>query len=208
DVGSLSRAIQKQVINKTQFPEGYKAEIRGEIESMQDAVKQMGNGFLLSVLLVYLILVVQFRSFILPAIMMITVPLGLVGVVLMLFSTNTYFSLQAGIGTIFLIGIAVANGVLLVEFLLHKIEHDKLSVDEGILEGAKARLRPILMTALASILGLTPMAIGLGKGSEANIPLGRAVIGGQFLATLLTLFVVPTIFRAVYNRFIYKEGVQ
>lgn len=206
DVGSLSSEIETKILKQTKFPEGYRAEIRGEIESMRDAVVQMGGGFLLSIVLVYLILVVQFRSFILPGIMMITVPLGLVGVAVMLSITHTYFSLQAGIGTIFLIGIAVANGVLLVEFLLHKVEHDKLPLDEGILEGAKARLRPIMMTALASILGLTPMAIGLGKGSEANIPLGRAVIGGQLLSTVLTLFVLPTIFRFVYKRFIQKEG--
>lgn len=205
DVGSLSQEIENSIIKKTQFPEGYKAEIRGEIETMRDAVGQMGGGFLLSVVLVYLVLVVQFRSFILPSIMMVTVPLGLVGVVIMLSLTHTYYSLQAGIGTIFLIGISVANGVLLVEFLLHKIEHDKMPLDAGILAGARDRLRPIMMTALASMLGLTPMAIGFGKGSEANIPLGRAVIGGQLFSTILTLFVLPTIFRLVYNRFIRKE---
>jgi multidrug efflux pump subunit AcrB len=113
----------------------------------------------------------------------------------MLVSTHTYFSIQAAIGAIFMIGIAVANGVLLIEFITH---HTKLHghINQGIVSGAKARLRPILMTSLAAILGLVPMAIGLGHGAEANIPLGRAVIGGQLLSTILTLFIVPVLYRS------------
>src|ERR1019366_2602543 len=126
------------------------------------------------------------------------VPIGIVGVILMLAATQTYFSIQAAIGAIFMIGIAVANGVLLIEFIQHHLgEHD---VKEAILHGASARLRPILMTALASVLGLVPMAIGVGHGSEANIPLGRAVIGGQLLSTALTLFVVPVLFSLVQGK--------
>ncbi|TGK12114.1 efflux RND transporter permease subunit [Leptospira fletcheri] len=205
DVGSVSGDIEK-VIKKFKVPEGYKVVITGEIEKMRDALGQLGGGFFLSAFLVYMILVVQFRSFMLPGIMMMTVPLGMVGIALMFALTGTYYSLQAGIGTIFLIGIAVSNGVLLIEFILHMLEHEKMELDRGIIEGAKARLRPILMTSLASMLGLTPMAIGFGKGSEANIPLGRAVIGGQFLATLLTLFVLPTVFRYLYRKFYLKES--
>lgn len=204
DVGSLSREIQK-LIEAKEFPKGYKVELRGEIGTMNDSVKQLSVGFILSIVLVYLILVTQFRSFLIPSIMMMTVPLGIVGIILMFILTNTYYSLQAGIGTIFLVGIAVSNGVLLIEFILHKIEHEKLSLDIAIIDGAKARLRPIMMTSLASMLGLVPMAIGFGKGSEANIPLGRAVIGGQLLSTFLTLFVLPTIFRYVYSRFIESK---
>ncbi|EPG74231.1 RND transporter, Hydrophobe/Amphiphile Efflux-1 (HAE1)/Heavy Metal Efflux (HME) family, permease protein [Leptospira fainei serovar Hurstbridge str. BUT 6] len=204
DVGSVSSDIEK-IIKSFEAPDGYKITIAGEIEKMRDALSQLGGGFFLSAFLVYMILVVQFRSFMLPGIMMLTVPLGMVGIVLMFSITGTYYSLQAGIGTIFLIGIAVSNGVLLIEFILHKIEHDKMNLDEGIIAGAKARLRPIMMTSLASMLGLTPMAIGFGKGAEANIPLGRAVIGGQFLATLLTLFVLPTVFRYLYRKF-YLNG--
>jgi multidrug efflux pump subunit AcrB len=125
---------------------------------------------------------------------MAAVPMGLVGIIAMLAGTNTYFSIQAAIGAIFMIGIAVANGVLLIEFILHKVKGGE-EVDRAIVFGAMARLRPIMMTSLASMLGLIPMAIGLGHGAEANIPLGRAVIGGQALSTVLTLFIVPCLFR-------------
>ena len=204
DVGSLSSEIQK-LIDSKKFPSGIKVELRGEIGTMKDSVRQLSIGFILSIVLVYLILVTQFRSFVLPLIMMMTVPLGIVGIIIMFVATGTYYSLQAGIGTVFLVGIAVSNGVLLLEFILHKIEHEKLPLDTAIIEGAKARLRPIMMTSLASMLGLVPMAVGFGKGSEANIPLGRAVIGGQLLSTLLTLFFLPAVFRFVHSKFLSKS---
>jgi multidrug efflux pump subunit AcrB len=197
DVGGLSRDIER-LIDKTELPKGYSIHIRGEISEMQRAVQSLGGGFLLAAIMVYLILVVQFESFVLPLIMMMAVPLGIVGVILMLAATRTYFSIQAAIGAIFMIGIAVANGVLLIEFIQHHLgDH---GVKDAILHGASARLRPILMTALASVLGLVPMAVGMGHGSEANIPLGRAVIGGQLLSTALTLFVVPVLFSLVQGR--------
>lgn len=200
DIGSLSRSIQK-LIQQTQFPKGYSASIRGEIKEMQSAVSSLQSGFILSAILVYLILVIQFKSFKLPAIVMGTIPIGVVGIILMLVSTHTYFSIQAAIGGIFMIGIAVANGVLLIEFILHQT-HDlaQRSLDSAIIMASQARLRPILMTSLASILGLVPMAIGLGHGSEANIPLGRAVIGGQIFSTLLTLFLVPVLFKTFWKK--------
>ena len=178
---------------------------------MKKAIGSLSGGFLLSALLVYLVLVVQFRSFVYPGIMMVTVPLGMVGIVLMFVLTHTYFSLQAAIGTIFMVGIAVSNGVLLVEFIQHKIHKDHLVLDKAILAGCMARLRPIMMTSMASILGLMPMALGLSKGSEANVPLGRAVIGGQLLSTILTLFIVPTLFRFVHlklSQYSGEKGIQ
>jgi multidrug efflux pump subunit AcrB len=209
DVGGLSKEVQG-IIDRAKKPENYKIEMRGEIKMMNETFFQLAGGFLLSIILVYMILVVQFKSFSIPLIMLLTVPLGIFGVALMFVLTNTYFSIQAGIGVIFLIGIAVSNGVLLIEFIIHKQEHDHMPVDEAILEGAKARLRPILMTSLASILGLAPMAIGFGKGSESNIPLGRAVIGGQFFSVILTLFVLPTFYRILHNRFLKgsKEALK
>ncbi len=193
DIGGLSNDVQK-LIDTTPMPENTAAYIRGEITEMKRSVSALGGGFVLSAILVYLILVVQFRSFVTPAIMMVSVPLGLVGVVIMLVLTHTYFSIQAAIGAIFMIGIAVANGVLLIEFIQHHLKH-QTSVRAAIINGSCARLRPILMTSMASVLGLVPMAIGVGHGSEANIPLGRAVIGGQLLSTALTLFVVPILFE-------------
>jgi multidrug efflux pump subunit AcrB len=198
DIGSLSTDV-RNVINQSTIPDHYLVDIRGEIAEMNKSVQSLGGGFLLAAVLVYLILVVQFRSFLLPLFIMVSVPLGLVGIVFMLLLTNTYFSIQAAIGAIFMIGIAVANGVLLIEFITH---HTKQTgyLNRGIVAGAKVRLRPILMTSLAAILGLIPMAIGLGHGAEANIPLGRAVIGGQLLSMLLTLFIVPVLYRSVMGK--------
>ena len=148
------------IINKTSLPENYAVHIRGEISEMNKSVQSLGGGFFLAAVFVYLILVVQFRSFLLPLIIMASVPLGLAGIIFMLLGTNTYFSIQAAIGAIFMIGIAVANGVLLIEFITH---HTKQTgyINRAIVTGGKARLRPIIMTSLAAILGLVPMAIGL-----------------------------------------------
>jgi CzcA family heavy metal efflux pump len=197
DISGVASDVQK-IVNRETYPAGYRVKIRGEISAMKDAVGSLGGGFLLAAVLVYLILVVQFRSFLLPAIMMTTVPMGMVGVIVMLAVTHTYFSIQAAIGCIFVIGVTVANGVLLVEYILECSEVEP-EVDEAIVKGAKARLRPITMTALASMLGLLPMALGLGRGAEANIPLGRAVIGGQLLATFLNFYLVPALFRLLYG---------
>jgi multidrug efflux pump subunit AcrB len=197
DVGGLSKDIQK-VVNDTALPQGYSISLRGEIAEMNRSIGSLGGGFLLAAILVYLILVVQFKSFLLPAIIMVTVPIGLSGIILMFVFSHTYFSIQAAIGAIFMIGIAVANGVLLIEFIIHRASESN-DLNSAIITGAKARLRPILMTALASVLGLVPMAIGLGHGAEANIPLGRAVIGGQLVSMPLTLFIVPLLFRLSYR---------
>lgn len=203
DVGSLSNSVLK-IIQHTDLPKGYLATVRGEIATMKNSIQLLGGGFLLAAALVYLILVVQFRSFLLPSIIMISVPLGLVGIVFMFVLTKTYFSIQAAIGAIFMIGIAVANGVLLIEFISHHTRTNS-HFESGIVAGAQARLRPILMTSLAAILGLVPMAIGYGHGAEANIPLGRAVIGGQLFSTILTLFVVPILFRCLASKLHLKN---
>lgn len=195
DIGGLSKDVQK-ILNNTHLPFGYTATIRGEIAAMNNAVNSLGGGFLLAAVLVYLVLVVQFRSFLLPSIIMTAVPLGLIGIILMLLVTHTYFSIQAAIGAIFMIGIAVANGVLLIEFITHHTKQND-QFDNAIIVGAKARLRPIIMTSLAAILGLVPMAIGVGHGAEANIPLGRAVIGGVIFSTLSSLFIVPILYRCI-----------
>ena len=204
DIAGVSKDVQ-HILNQYQFPEGYQAIIRGEIAEMNKAVGSLGGSFILAVILVYLILVVQFRSFLLPIIILSVIPIGLCGIVIMLALTNTYFSIQAAIGAVFMIGIAVANGVLLIEFIIHKVS-ERTNFEQALIEGAQARLRPILMTSLASILGLLPMAIGLGHGSEANIPLGRAVIGGQLVSTMLTLFVVPALFQILFKPVKAKES--
>jgi multidrug efflux pump subunit AcrB len=200
DIGSVARDVQAK-IDALSWPNGMRAEIRGELTEMTNTAKSLSGGFVLAAVLVYLILAVQFESFLLPLILLATLPMGLSGIGIMLKATGTYFSIQAGMGAIFLIGIAVANGVLLIEFVIHQVQHARRDQElEAILDGAALRLRPILMTSLASMLGLVPMALGLGHGAEPNVPLGRAVIGGQFVATFMTLYLVPVLYRAILPR--------
>ena len=198
DIGSVATDAKK-VLDSVTIPAGYWAEIRGEISAMKKSLGDLGLGFVLAALFVYLILVAQFRSFAIPAIVMTTVPMGLVGVVVLMTLWPTYFSIQAAIGCIFVIGVAVSHGVLLLESILERMENGH-PIETAIILGAKARLRPILMTSLASILGLVPMALGMGQGAEANIPLGRAVIGGQILSTLLNFYLVPSIFSFFFTK--------
>jgi multidrug efflux pump subunit AcrB len=143
--------------------------------------------------LVYLLQVALFRSWVGPFIIMFTVPLGLIGVLTMLYVTNTTLNVQSEMGVIFLVGIAVNNGVLLVEFA-NKQRKQGMSLRHAITTAAGIRFRPILMTFLATFLDLIPMAIGIGRGSEANVPLARAVVGGLLTSTCLTLFVVPILY--------------
>jgi multidrug efflux pump subunit AcrB len=143
--------------------------------------------------LVYLLLVVLFRSFLSPLIIMFAVPLGLIGVLTMLFVTHTTLNVQSSMGVIFMVGIVVSNGVLLVDFA-NKQRRLGASVQRAIATAASIRFRPIIMTFLATFLDLVPMAIGLGRGSEANVPLARAVVGGLLTSTCLTLIVIPIMY--------------
>ena len=199
DVGSVAAAIQKYLNHlqndRAAVPEGYFIHMRGEVQSMREAFQSMGFGFLLAVVLVYLVMVFQFRSFRDPFIVMFAVPLGLVGVAWMLFLTGTNLDIQSVMGCIMMVGIVVSFSVLLVEFTNHlRAEARENGVEkparEAVVEAAGIRLRPILMTGLAAMLGLTPMAIAGG----ANIPLARAVIGGVLAAMVMVLFVVPILY--------------
>src|SRR5206468_995896 len=170
-------------------------QMRGEVKSMRESFVSLGFGFALAVVLVYLVMVFQFRSFLDPFIVMFAVPLGLIGVAWMLFATGTHLNIQSVMGMIMMVGIVVSFSVLLVEFA-NRVRAEAAgrgemkSSRDAVLEAASIRLRPILMTAFATILGLTPMAVAGG----ANIPLARAVVGGVAAATLLVLFVVPTLY--------------
>src|SRR5947209_2070690 len=147
----------------------------------------------MAAVLVYLLQVALFRSWVGPFIIMFTVPLGLIGVMIMLFVTRTTLNVQSAMGVIFLVGIAVNNGVLLVEFA-NKQRKQGADVAKAITTAAAIRFRPILMTFLATFLDLIPMAVGMGRGSEANVPLARAVVGGLLTSTFLTLIVVPILY--------------
>src|SRR6266542_2538120 len=175
--GDIERYIDKITNDRAQVPEGYPIQMRGEVQSMRESFKSLGFGFVLAVVLVYLVMIVQFRSFLDPFIVMFAVPLGLIGVALMLFLTNTYLSIQSAMGIIMMVGIVVSFSVLMVDFANRVLaqaaeKKERKTPRDAITEAAAIRLRPILMTGLAAILGLTPMAMFGG----ANIPLARAVV--------------------------------
>ncbi|MDO8137723.1 MAG: efflux RND transporter permease subunit, partial [Candidatus Brocadiales bacterium] len=188
DVGSVARDIEKR-LKKLHLPEGYSVNMRGEVSSMRESFKGFGFGMILAVILVYLALVAQFRSFLDPFIVMLAVPLGLMGVLWMLSITGTTLNVQSFMGTIMMVGIVVANSVLMVEFA-NRLWREGSPVREAIITAAKVRVRPILMTSLVTILALTPLALR----ASANMPLARAVIGGLIVSTFLTLVLVPVLY--------------
>jgi multidrug efflux pump subunit AcrB len=192
DIAGVASDIQKR-LKDIEVPSGMHVNFKGEYKRMNDSLRDLLIGLALAAVLVYLLQVALFRSWVGPFIIMFTVPLGLIGVLTMLFVTGTRLNVQSEMGVIFLVGIAVNNGVLLVEFA-NKRRKAGASVYESIVTAATIRLRPILMTFLATFLDLIPMAIGFGKGSEANVPLARAVVGGLLTSTCLTLFVVPIMY--------------
>ena len=192
DAGSVAGKIQKK-IGALEVPSGYRVQMRGEVSSMKESFQSLAFGLMLAAALVYLVMVAQFRSFLDPFIIMFAVPLGLIGVICILLLTGTTINVQSFMGVIFMVGIAVSNSILLVEFA-NRLMGEGLSAREAAIRSGGIRLRPILMTSIAAILGLLPMAFGLGRGSEANMPLARAVIGGLSVSTVLTLVVVPVLY--------------
>jgi multidrug efflux pump subunit AcrB len=167
--------------------------LKGEYARMTESGKSLGIGLVLASILVYLLMVPLMRSFVGPLIIMATVPLGLIGVLTILFATGTTLNIQSEMGVIFLVGIVVSQGVLLIDFA-NQLRKQGATVREAVTRSAKTRFRPILMTFLATFLDLLPMALGLGRGSEALTPLARAVVGGLLTSTFLTLIVVPVLY--------------
>src|SRR5207248_9541848 len=159
----------------------------------------------LAIALIYMLLATQFESFIYPLIVLTSVPLCAIGLVLSLFLTGRSFGLTAFIGLLMLIGIVVKNGILLVDYT-NQLRSRGMPREEAVLTAAPTRLRPILMTTLAAILGMLPLAIGLGKGSETQAPMATAVIGGLLTSTLLTLFVVPTVYTLFDDLSLFFHG--
>jgi multidrug efflux pump subunit AcrB len=173
---------------------GSRIRLSGEYARMQNTFRNLGIGLLLASLLIYFLMVALFKSWLTPLVILSAVPVGLIGVVLILFVTKTALNVQSLLGIIFMVGIVVSNTVLMVDFAQHLRREEKLSPSEAILKAAKVRVRPVVMTALATFFALLPMALGLGRGSEANSPLGRAVIGGLLAGLATTLFVVPCLY--------------
>jgi multidrug efflux pump subunit AcrB len=197
DLGYVAAQVQK-VIDGAQndLPKGSRIVLRGQVQTMKDSFVGLFAGLIFAMVLVYLLMVVNFQSWIDPLIIISALPLALAGIVWMLFVTRTTLSVPALMGAIMCMGVGTANSVLIITFANEVIEEYRDSFRAG-LQAGYVRLRPVLMTAIAMIIGMVPMALGLGEGGEQNAPLGRAVIGGLLFATVATLFFVPTVFAAV-----------
>jgi multidrug efflux pump subunit AcrB len=197
DLGAVSSAVDR-ILAGTKLPKGVRVNIQGSVNAMHESFASFGSGLVLSVLLVYLVLVAQFRSTIDPAIILLAVPPALAGVVITLWTTGTSLNVMSLMGVIMLVGIAVSNSILIVEFA-HRMWEQGRTVPEAIALSCRVRLRPVLMTSLATIIGLIPMALGLGEGSESYAPLARVIIGGLGVSVIVTVFIVPAAFVTVYR---------
>jgi multidrug efflux pump subunit AcrB len=176
---------------------GSKIRMSGEYSRMQETFRNLGVGLILATLLIYFLLVALFKSYITPLVILFAVPIGLVGVITMLYTTGTAINVQSLLGVIFMVGIVTSNTVLLIDFAENLRKNKKLSPLQAIREAAAIRVRPIVMTALAAFFALVPMALAFERGSEANAPLGRAVIGGLLAGMVTTLLVVPSLYSLV-----------
>jgi multidrug efflux pump subunit AcrB len=175
------------------LPHGSQIQVRGQTETMQSSLQGLTIGLAFSVVLVYLLMVVNFQSWIDPFIIVTALPGALAGIVWILFVTSTTLNVPSLMGAIMSIGVATSNSILLVSFARTQLRGGKDAM-QAVLDAAHTRFRPILMTAVAMMTGMLPMALGLGEGGEQNAPLGRAVIGGLLFATAATLFFVPVVF--------------
>ncbi len=226
DLGSVAAEVQKIVAEaRGTLPPGHSIAVRGQVESMNSAFVRLGLGLIFAVLLVYLLMVVNFQSWLDPFIIITALPAGFAGIVWMLFATHTTFSVPALMGAIMSVGVATANSILMVTFANDYMgglegppkppmggsetapgtravprDRDARDARAAALAAGATRLRPVLMTALAMIIGMLPMSLGLGEGGEQNAPLGRAVIGGLSVATFATLFLVPIIYSVLRRR--------
>jgi len=200
DLGSVAESVHKLVDDsKNDLPKGSKIVVRGQVETMNTSFSGLFFGLLGAIVLIYLLIVVNFQSWLDPFIIITALPAALAGIVWMLFLTHTTLSVPALTGAIMCMGVATANSILVVSFARERMN----AGDDALTAATEAgftRFRPVLMTALAMIIGMVPMALGLGEGGEQNAPLGRSVIGGLLFATVATLFFVPTIFTLVHGR--------
>jgi multidrug efflux pump subunit AcrB len=188
--------------------EGAKLTLSGEYQKMRQTFQFQALGMIGAVLLVYFLMVALFKSYVTPLVVLSAVPVGVVGVVLVLFITGTALNVQSLLGVVFMVGIVVSNTVLLTDFATHLQRREKLSPGEAIRRAAAIRVRPVVMTAMATFLALVPMSLGLSRGSEANVPLGRAVLGGLVAGLVTTLFVVPCVYTLLVPRKLEEEEKQ
>jgi multidrug efflux pump subunit AcrB len=199
DLGGVAADINRVLDrNRSLLPRGSQLTVRGQIETMRTSFQGLLEGLVLSVVLVYLLIVVNFQSWLDPFIIITALPAALAGIVVFLFATGTTLSVPALMGAIMGVGVATANSILVVSFAKeHLAAHGDAAA--AALEAGYARFRPVLMTAAAMVIGMVPMALGFGEGGEQNAPLGRAVIGGLLFATVATLFFVPAVFSMLHR---------
>jgi CzcA family heavy metal efflux pump len=206
DLGGVAQQVQKIVDQmKPQLPRGTTLAVRGQIQSMNSSYVGLGVGIAFAVMLVYFLMVVNFQSWLDPFIIITALPGALTGIVWMLFLTGTTISVPALMGTIMCIGVATSNSILMVTFANEQLRDEGKDPLSAAREAGFTRLRPVIMTALAMILGMLPMSLGLGSGGEQNAPLGRAVIGGLTVAMFFTLFFVPVIYKLLKRNFTPRE---
>jgi multidrug efflux pump subunit AcrB len=185
---------------KGKLPRGSQIVVRGQVQTMRTSFVGLISGLVFSILLVYLLIVVNFQSWLDPFIVISALPAALCGIVWFLFITHTRLSVPALTGSIMCMGVATSNSILVISFARERLEESVGDAPGAALAAGFTRFRPVIMTALAMIIGMVPMALGLGDGGEQNAPLGRAVIGGLLLATVSTLFFVPTFFSVLHGR--------
>ncbi|MHB8849410.1 MAG: efflux RND transporter permease subunit, partial [Burkholderiales bacterium] len=199
DLGGVASDIERIIAKAPALPKGSSLNVRGQVSTMQAAFHGLAWGLVAAIVLIYLLIVINFQSWLDPFIIITALPAALAGILWMLFLTGTHISVPALTGAIMCMGVATANSILVVSFARERMNMGENSHEAAISAGF-ARMRPVLMTALAMIIGMLPMALGLGEGGEQNAPLGRAVIGGLMLATVATLFFVPTIFALIHRK--------
>ena len=198
DLGRVTTAIQNLVAT-IPHPASMRVNLRGMVLGMQQSFRSFAIGLSLSFVLLYLILVAQFRSFIDPVLIMLAIPMGLIGVLVILVATGTTLNVMSLMGVLMLVGIAASNSILIVDFA-HRLRGEGMSVNDAVITSCRVRLRPILMTSLATILGMIPMALKLGTGAEQYAPMAQAIIGGLSASVLLTIFIVPAAYVVIYQR--------
>ncbi|HEX2253931.1 MAG TPA: efflux RND transporter permease subunit [Thermoanaerobaculia bacterium] len=199
DLGSVAADV-REALRGLEVPAGFAVTLGGDVEEQEKAQRQLGIAMLLALVLVYMVMAAQFENLFDPFVVMFSIPMALVGVLVVLWATGTTFNIQSYIGMIMLAGIVVNNAIVLVDYVNLLRRRDGLPLVDAVIEGARRRLRPILMTTLTTVLGLLPLAIGLGEGSELQAPMARAVIGGLTTSTFITLYLVPAVYVALSKR--------
>ncbi len=205
DLGSVAEDI-KEKLKDVAIPSGFVVQMSGNVEQQSKTFSALGLAMVLAIILVYMVMASQFQSLIDPFVIMFSVPLGMVGVVWMLFLTGTTLSVTSFEGVIVMVGIVVSNGILLVDYM-NRLRKQGIPLEEAVVRGGRTRLRPIVMTTLATVLGLIPMAVGIG-GESSQAPLAIAVIGGLTMSTFLTLIFIPTLYTVFEKRFHRKAVTE